>query len=681
MTPGWELADLPLRNVAIAAGVGSAVAILLLLLRPRPPVVEVSSHLLWERVLPRRRNPLLWELLMLALQVAAISAIALALGGPVFRRVADGDGTAGVLDRIWIVDRSLSMGAVEPDGVPRIERVAHRLRDELADLDPRVRVGVIGAGGTPGLLAPLGNDRQRVSLALRLLDVAGTGADLTGALELARSQPGLRCDRGLIELFTDAPGADALARDWQERSGCPVRVRAPFSQLPNVAITAFDLRASEGIPAEEEALVRLANLSPWNAAVLLRLETHDAVLGEAHVDLAPGAEETRRYRFRPLAEGGVEAVLREVSFEADGAPADALAADDRAFSFVQPVLPVRVMLVSHGNRYLERVLALLPGAHLEVLSPSQWDARAAARADLSDVVFLDGFVPRGRQPARAFYVDPPPGGPFTSTARLSSPAVTDWNHEHPLLEGLVLRDLNVLDSQVLEEEPGDVRLIGSPSGALALAREDGAARRVGWGFDFARSDLPLRLAFPQLVVGTLLWMRRDRALGPSPGGRHLLADPLWVGLDGPAPGQGAVVVGEGDPRPHSPVEDGAGPGGGGGTLAVTDLLREAASLAGGDPRGAARATLAVAVGDGPFPVRFPHPGLWRVRGPGWRTDLAVNVFEPEEGRLSDLPSGDSSPVSPPPPPGPPPREWGPPWAWLGFLAALLLLCEFWAWTR
>ena len=701
MIQGWEFAGLAGGQVALAGGVAAAIAILLFLLRPRPPVVEVSSHVLWEKVLPKRRNPLVKELLMLLLQLVAIAAVALALGEP--RRVADADEVEAdaevILDRVWVVDRSLSMGAVDADGVARIDRVADRLRSELKDLDPRVRVGVVGAAKGPELLAPVGFDRQRVGLALRLLDVVGVEADLASALRLAVAQPDLRWEHGLIDLFTDDPDAVAIAAAFTDEWGWQVRIRAPFEPRPNVAITAFDLRASEGIPAEEEAVVRLRNLAPWDAEVLLRLETHDAVLGEARMKLAPGEEVTRRYRFRPLTPGGVEAVLREVSFDApEGQPGDALAADDRAFAWIQPVRPVRVLLVSRGNRYLERVLVLLPGAELEKIVPSDWDRLGAGRADRFDVVFLDNFVPDGRQPPRAFYVNPPAGrGPFEVAARTESPAVTDWNHDHPLFEGLVLRDLNVLDSSVFEQAPGDVRLVGSPSGALALARRTETERWIGWGFDFARSDLPLRLAFPQTIVNTLLWMREGRAVEPPPGGRHLLEEPLWIGLDGPeltggvveqAGGPSGIVADEPVDQP-SPTDEAAVEQEqpvpvqvmAGGLVTVTDLGREAIALQRGDERAAGKASRQVAVGDGRHPLVFPRPGLWRIAGPGWRSDLAVNLFASSESLLLGLPEHDDRSVPPPPPEEEPEPDHGPMWLWLGLGAGVLLFTEFGIYTR
>ena len=78
----WIFERLTSTDVATIAAVAGAIAVALFLLRPRPPKVEVSSHVLWAQVLPKRHNPLYKELLMLALQLLALAALAAALGDP-----------------------------------------------------------------------------------------------------------------------------------------------------------------------------------------------------------------------------------------------------------------------------------------------------------------------------------------------------------------------------------------------------------------------------------------------------------------------------------------------------------------------------------------------------------------------------------------------------------------------
>ncbi len=659
----WAFERLTSGDVATIAGVAAAIAIGLFLLRPRPPRIEVSSHVLWDQVLPKRHNPLYKELLMLLLQLLALGTLAAALGDP--RETPDEapaeDEQLATTERLWVVDRSLSMEALEADGRSRLDTVREGLLEELDGLPPQVAVAIVGAGRTPALLSPFGTDRSRARLALRMLDVGGVTGDLEAALGLITSAPGPSMG-AVVEVFTDDPDAAAVAAAFQEADGRRVVVRSPFAPGPNLAITAFDLRGSQGLPAEEEALVRVRNASPWPAVVTLALETPLAILGEAEVAVPAGEEVVRRYRFLPLPGGGIEAVLRDARFEGvpDGvADTDVLPVDDRAFGWIEPVREARVLLVSDGNRFLERVLALLPGVRLDRVAPADYPSRGRAIAADVDLVFFDGWGPgRGKAPPRAFFINPRPGEtPFRLSARHESPAVTDFNYEHPLFSGVLLRDLQVQVGSVLEVQDEDVRLLGSPSGALALVRRGPAGERwVGWGFDFADSDLPLRLAFPQTIVNALLWAREGRSVGAPEGGRARLSEPVWIGA----------------------ADDDAGTGES--EVVITDLLRAIQADARGDGRAVARASITSASGDGPHPHRFARPGLYRVDGESGSRSLAVNVFDPVEADTTALPEHEPQAVSVPESLDAE-VDATPWWVWLVVFAGALAAVEFGLYTR
>ena len=217
-----------------------------------------------------------------------------------------------------------------------------------------------------------------------------------------------------------------------------------------------------------------------------------------------------------------------------------------------------------------------------------------------------------------------------------------------MLSGVLLRDLQVSRGSVFEDLPGDVRLLGSPSGSLALVRESLQGERwIGWGFDFADSDLPLRLAFPQTIINALLWARDGRAVAPPAGDKARLDEPLWIGTDGEE--REAVV---------------------------TDLLRAAAGSRGRD---VARASVTTAAGDGPHPYRFARPGLYRV-DEGETRSLAVNVFDTRDSDTTRLPAHVGVVLEAPPTADelPTPTPW---WVWLCVGAVAVAFLEFGLYTR
>jgi hypothetical protein len=92
--------------------------------------------------------------------------------------------------------------------------------------------------------------------------------------------------------------------------------------------------------------------------------------------------------------------------------------------------------------------------------------------------------------------------------------------EHPLLRWVNLKDVNLSTSSVFRLEQGDVALAAMLRQPLMVAREqpsprEGVRRSIAIGFDVRRSDLPLRVAFPVLLMNALDWFAGDSAFEAS----------------------------------------------------------------------------------------------------------------------------------------------------------------------
>jgi len=643
---------LPTQTLWLAAVVGTGFLLLLFLLRPRPRVLLVPSHVLWNKVLPRRMNPLIKELIALLLQILALLAVVGALGHP--EREVDPvaalehEGVARPRDRVVVVDCSASMAADEGDGQRRIDLARTGIEALASGLADGERMALVVAGAEPVVAVPLTDDPQRLGLAARTLRAGPGRADLDGAIALARTLlVGAEPPREL-RVFSDG-GAEP-----PELPGDTALVWAPVGRpRPNVAVTTFDVRASEGLPARLEALVGIDSFADRDARVTVSVETATRVLGRAEYTLPAGGSLDRVYQFAPPEEDRVEVVLREIAFlarEGEGpatgdevveqVPSDALAMDDHAFAFLPQLRPARVLLVSRGNQYLNAALHLIPGLQLQVVTPDEFP-RSRVASGRYDVVFYDSFVPDDLPRANSFFINPPrAAGGFSLQRRVEAPITSDWNLGHPLFANLVLRDLNVAVSGQFEPRPEDVRLIGTPTGPIALAREAGGVRQVAFGFDFADSDLPLRVGFPQLIFNTVLWMREGRATGPPTGVAHLARDPAWWQ---PAAGTDQVVVDRLLEPGQSPVTRGH----------------------------------EIPAGDGPVSHHFERVGFFTVAGAEDERPLAVSMLDPLESDLRATSVHAEPPVSPPPAEVPGiPEPLAPIWVWLGLAALLLMIGEF-----
>ena len=625
---------LPAQTLLWALVAGVLVLLILFFIRPRPLVLAVSSHVLWKQVVPKRLDPLIKEIIALLLQLLILAAVVAALGAPQRAaedpEVIDIGGVKRPLDRVVVVDLSASMAAADGEG-SRLDSVRGRLQAILDDLAEGERMALVVAAQVATVTVPLTGDRQRIGLGIRSLAVRPGRADLQAAIAEAGVLAAAARTPAEIRVFSDEP-----VPPIEPPEGCVLVLEPVGSPRPNVAVTAFDVRATDGLPAKLSAFVRVTSFAPTAARVTVSIETPTKVLGRATYDLPPWESLDRVYHFYPPDEERVEVVLDPIELEEGD---DALATDDRAFAFLPELRPARVLLVTRGNQYLQTALNLIPGLKLDVVTPVEY-RRPVAASGRYDVVFYDSFVPDSPPRVNSFFVNPQVAvSGFSLARRVEAPTTTGWNLGHPLFANLVLRDLNVAVSGQFEAGKRDVRLIDTPTGPIALAREHGGARQVVFGFDFADSDLPLRVAFPQMIFNTVLWMRENRATRPPAGPQLLARDPLWL-----APDQGAqeLVV--------EPLVDG-------------DTAR--------------RRVRPIPLGDGPWRYHFDRVGFFTISGATDPDVVAVSMMDPWESDLTGTPVLGVPPGSPPAPPLQEERTpLAPPWFWLGLAALLLLLGEY-----
>ena len=638
-----EWTGISAQTLWIAALIGAAILLLLFFLRPRPQVLAVASHVLWKQVIPKRMNPLLKEIIALLLQLLILAAIVGALGMPQRAKeetpIVDEAGVVRPRDRVVVVDLSASMGAIEGDQT-RLETVRDRLQLTMGDLAEDERMAIVLAEQVATVAVPLTGDTARLGLAIRSLRVQPGRADLDQAMAMAASLLAGSDGPAEVRVFADQPiQAPSLAENT-------ALVYEPVGTVrPNVAVTAFDVRATEGLPAQMEAFVEVTNFADMAATVTVSIETPTRILGHASYDLSAGERFERIYRFFPPDEDQVEVVLKDTVFLTDEGPADAvdaLATDDTACAYLPGLRPARVLLVSRGNQYLEMVLQLVPALKLDIVAPGDYK-RGVAASGRYDVVFYDSFVPKNPPRVNSFFINPRVAvAGFSLVRRVEAPTTTDWNLGHPLFANLVLRDLNVAVSGQFDQGPNDVRLIGTPTGPIALARESGGVKQIVFGFDFADSDLPLRVAFPQLIFNTVLWTREGSAVSPPAGPQLLARDAVWL----------------------EPAPDGDG-------LALALPLDEESAEQ-------SRRIKTTAGGDGP--VRFfpSRTGFLEITGTTSDGPVAVSMLDPIESDLRLTPMPETPAALPAAPPADEGEQgaWWPPWVWLGLAALFLMLGEF-----
>jgi len=601
---GWSLAQV----LGLFAGVGAAV-VGLYFLKLRRRAVPVPFLPLWDAlVVDERRTRLFdrlkrWWSLLVALIIVGL--LAAAVGDP---RTGDARRTGRTL--VVLVDVSASMGAT--DVVPsRFEDARTRVRALIDDLGPNDRMLLAEMANATVPRSPLTGEVAVLRDAVEELAVQATVARLDRGLALAADvlrgapEPEVvvvtdgRLDLGALAPpeDPDATGDDETGTAADEGNGddggeddpsggagpedgrdgsmaaatagsAAARARAlltgddvRFSWIPvgtpdapNVAITSFAVRRYPLDKSQTEVLLEAWNPTEDPRRVELQLVSEAGPVELDVLELPPGERVRRFFRNVSGADRTLEARLAPVQDAAAASPTgDVLAVDDHAFARLPARRRARVLVVTEGNLYLEAALLLDEYLDVTEVPPSGYPVSGSY-----DVVIFDGVLPDAPPEAHAIYLGPSPRPdgytPIPLTDELvERPYFDRVDRDHPLTRFLVLGDVNVAETRRVT--PGDdddvVAADGSGAPLLVTGRRDGRGF-VMVPFDLARSDLPLRVAWPLLLLHAI-----DLFADDSAGFRSSFATGEVWRIPVPAGARRAQVHPPGDAEPReAPVEDG-----------------------------------------------------------------------------------------------------------------------------
>lgn len=476
----WFLAGLPL-------------IVLLYLLKVRRRPATVSTLIFWQRVLEEHRRRALFQklrhLFSLLLHLLIFALIVAALARPTFDRLVQ-NGSSTVI----ILDVRARMQATEPDGEARFAKAVRLARQTIRDASASRHFAILTLGAQPGVAAAFTSNERTLDDTLLRLEVTDAGGDASAAVRLAR------------ELLTARPGQQRIIAISDAPIGDGVENLSVGTPRENVAITRFATRPLPASPQTSEIFIEIQNFSNQAATTNLELHYDDRLLDVKPVTLAAGEKVTQIFpsvpRPRVASRGWLTAKL-DIK--------DALSLDNTARAVLPPPRPVRVLLVTKGNVFLEKALAADPGASFELISPDAWSEAIAGKFD---VIVHDDHVPANWSAFNSLFIK---RTPFDKAgAEIEQPAVTDLAADHPTLRLVDLRNTTILRAHPLEVPTSKDRWVYSAplrsfdTPILVVGEERGGHRVAGLGLDLTATDLPLRIAFPLLVTNTIHWLADAR---------------------------------------------------------------------------------------------------------------------------------------------------------------------------
>src|SRR5262249_11430579 len=164
-------------------------------------------------------------------------------------------------------------------------------------------------------------------------------------------------------------------------------------------------------------------------------------------------------------------------------------------------------------------------------------------------------------PTSVVYFHPTgPNSPFEVTGEATRPHITEIDEGHPVMRYISMSDVFMDKSDVFAADPkkGESALARSVTDTLIVAKRDNKRKLLGVGFSLpaadrdSATDLPMRVAFPMMMVNALDWFAGDQSdlLTTYATGKR-----ERVPLDGVVGATDAEVKGPDGAITHTPVLD------------------------------------------------------------------------------------------------------------------------------
>lgn len=578
--------------------------VLLYMLRMRRKDVVVPASFLWpEKPEEIRANAPFQKLRfswLLLVQLLAALFLVFALMRPQLASQGLG-GSATVI----VLDASASMGAtdVAPD---RFSEAVARARELLRRTTPSDQVALIEAGPTPRVIFPLSNDSASQLRALedvRRYDMpVDVGESLRLAAELVAGQSSSR-----IIVLSD--GVFPEVKDFAAGSSS-VEFEKVGTRSRNVAMESLgSTRTNQGRLLY--AAARNTGKEPVEATLTLKAD--GAVVDSMKQALAPGQ----------LLERTIKVPVDSQAFMAELAATDDLVADNRLVSLASDRQMIRVLLVSPGNLFLERAVALDARVVADVAGtvPDQ-ERRETPGEGAYDLVVFDG-TPEVPVKAKAVLVFGGNGEGIVKEPQWAG------REASPLLEGVDLDGVYVAEAAPLARDAG--RVIAQFKNGAAITERKGEQYVVRVGFAPLASDWPLTPGFPIFIANLL-----DEVSGEAVGDQLVVSPGRTFGF--PAGEATSAVLKTGTTQTTIPAVDGR--------IVVSQIDRVGAST--------------LTIGKNNYDIS----AVFR--------DKFESELAPKDGLVIAGTTVENKSNS---------VRWGEVWRWVALLAISLLVLEWWLYGR
>jgi hypothetical protein len=460
-------------------------------LKPKPRQVDVTNLFLWDAAFKERNRSLTFERLQknlpLLLQLIIVVTVAVALARPTWTFLTVQKG-----NMIIVIDSSASMKTRSGTGI-RFDRAREEALRLIREREPDQKVLIVEAGSKSAVKSGFLEKSGQAQELVKQIQPSDAPANLESAVYLALSfvDP-LKDD--LLYLITDGAGQDISALVNGHPKIRPVII--PGGQR-NVGITKFEFRQQVGHIDQYEFMLEIMNFNASPVESPLRLSIDNYALLEQVITFDANEKKLLFLPYSGLISGVARATL-----QID----DDFTVDNEAFLSLSAAKEIWILLVSRGNHFLEKLLAAYPNFRVNAVKeiiPSSWAEQTARH----DIVIVDRMEFPPTERGNFLLIDSySPSIPLSKTGRVGLPEIQTWNHNSPLMVNVDLRNLIIEESARLHSDKKLQPVVESARTGLMYAFEEKGLRVVHFGFDFTKSDLPFKVAFPVMISNIFNWL-------------------------------------------------------------------------------------------------------------------------------------------------------------------------------
>lgn len=477
--------------------------IALYVLRVRLRRVPVSTGMFWKQVYKENQTHSLWNrlrhLTSLLVQLLLLLLLAVAVADPWFPSQRHKSSKFVV-----VIDSSASMQAtdISPTRFEAGRRYTHEMIDSLGTEN---EMAIVVAGPTPRVAITMSSRQRALHQAVDAIEPVDAPADIRAATELAQHMPGGN-SRSTILVLTDArpePTPDTAPAEGVSN----VEYRVFASDAANIGITRFRTRRSLVDPLGYEVLIQVRNASPRPLQCRVELDLNDIPVDVLSLNLAP-EESWERSVEKTAQEGGVLMARLLIEDQSTGGGeeqtssiSNRLRVDDIAYAVLPERRMQKVLLVTPGNVFLEKVIEANPLVALKTVRrpPDKWPSDAIMVLHQQTIP----HVPDGN----VIVVDPKGNSDLWQVGEaLRDPIVTTQDATSPLMKYVRLDNIVIPKaSRFTFDGPAELLATSATDDPIyaQLQRDNGDCLLLNANLD--ESDLAFRTVFPILFNNALSW--------------------------------------------------------------------------------------------------------------------------------------------------------------------------------